>query len=429
MSPPVDEIHRRLSQGSAYPVLPTPASTENNAFVTDDLQKPLKDLSGSDKALFEVLDDFATTKGEELCYWAFQALPPPRGGPSLIHPRRGYWDVSDGHNDQDVEWVQAYGEVAVARLHSRVKTNGPVVGAMCAMGSHITKRRCENGRSEKWKCVPAVTNATIAWPMAVSIWKIGHPELQSAVEDWRGNSNSGHVPNIEWDAHTPGTSPGRPWTGSMPKPGELNPSSMPTGPAWPGSKDTYWGSPKIAKVVKCSDIPAKFNYNTEDLYYCDRIPNATSKVSSVDEAYAVWKSLKGVWPPTKPCADDLVALKQWLTKIAPTLSDSNCSEAYATLQKYMPNFDCENSDFKPTFRHMCCSVCGAQPMPDVPSPAPSPPPSAYYACSTCNHIYDAAKDGGGKAFEDLPSTWMCPVCGAPKAAYSQRASGEQEIYM
>merc|ERR1711933_15914 len=101
------------------------------------------------------------------------------------------------------------------------------------------------------------------------------------------------------------TSPARPWNGSMPKPGELNPSNMPSGPVWPVSKGKFWGFPKIAKVVKCSDIPSKFRYNTEESFYCEHLPNNTAKVSSADEAYAVWKSLPSLWPPTKPCADDL----------------------------------------------------------------------------------------------------------------------------
>ena len=185
LPPPLDDIHRHLVDGFTYTVLPRPVSTANNAFVQADLQQPLELLTGNDMSLLENLDDFASKTGDDLCYWAFQALPPPRGGPTFWHPRRGYWDVSDGHNDQDIEWVQAYAEVAVARLHSRIEKGGPVVGAMCTMGAVIVKRRCENGRSRKEKCIPAITNATIQWPMAVSIWKVGHPELEAAVQDWR----------------------------------------------------------------------------------------------------------------------------------------------------------------------------------------------------------------------------------------------------
>merc|ERR1719498_1166336 len=45
--------------------------------------------------------------------------------------------------------------------------------------------------------------------------------------------------------------------------------------------------------------------------------------------------------------------------------------------------------------------------------------ATQYQCSVCGHVYDAAKDGNGKAFEDLPDTWTCPVCGAKKSAYTK----------
>merc|ERR1719198_2614106 len=46
-----------------------------------------------------------------------------------------------------------------------------------------------------------------------------------------------------------------------------------------------------------------------------------------------------------------------------------------------------------------------------------------WTCSVCNHVYDPAKDGNGKAFEDLPDTWKCPVCGSPKSAFKKTAQG------
>jgi rubredoxin len=57
-----------------------------------------------------------------------------------------------------------------------------------------------------------------------------------------------------------------------------------------------------------------------------------------------------------------------------------------------------------------------------PAPAPVPvtppsPDSGKLACSACGHVYSAEADGGGKAFEDLPDTWTCPVCGAKKSAF------------
>ena len=46
-----------------------------------------------------------------------------------------------------------------------------------------------------------------------------------------------------------------------------------------------------------------------------------------------------------------------------------------------------------------------------------------YRCIVCNYIYDPEKgdpDNGqapGTSFEDLPDTWICPECGAPKSEF------------
>jgi rubredoxin len=46
-----------------------------------------------------------------------------------------------------------------------------------------------------------------------------------------------------------------------------------------------------------------------------------------------------------------------------------------------------------------------------------------YRCEVCGYIYDPAlgdPDSGiapGVAFENLPDTWVCPVCGADKGAF------------
>jgi rubredoxin len=43
-----------------------------------------------------------------------------------------------------------------------------------------------------------------------------------------------------------------------------------------------------------------------------------------------------------------------------------------------------------------------------------------YQCSVCGFVYDPEEgdpDGGiapGTAFEDLPESWCCPVCGVTK---------------
>ena len=38
-----------------------------------------------------------------------------------------------------------------------------------------------------------------------------------------------------------------------------------------------------------------------------------------------------------------------------------------------------------------------------------------YRCKICGHIYDEEKEG--VKFADLPDTWKCPTCGAPKSAF------------
>lgn len=53
------------------------------------------------------------------------------------------------------------------------------------------------------------------------------------------------------------------------------------------------------------------------------------------------------------------------------------------------------------------------------------PAAAKYVCAVCGYVYDPAQgdDAGGikpgTAFEDLPDTWTCPVCGAGKSEFEK----------
>lgn len=46
-----------------------------------------------------------------------------------------------------------------------------------------------------------------------------------------------------------------------------------------------------------------------------------------------------------------------------------------------------------------------------------------YKCVVCGYIYDPEmgdSDGGinpGTAFEDIPDSWVCPVCGVDKSQF------------
>jgi rubredoxin len=48
-----------------------------------------------------------------------------------------------------------------------------------------------------------------------------------------------------------------------------------------------------------------------------------------------------------------------------------------------------------------------------------------YVCTMCGHVYYPAKGdpergiAPGTAFEDLPDSWVCPVCGATKAEFGK----------
>ena len=48
-----------------------------------------------------------------------------------------------------------------------------------------------------------------------------------------------------------------------------------------------------------------------------------------------------------------------------------------------------------------------------------------YECSACGYIYDpdiGDPDNGidpGTSFEDLPESWICPVCGVPKDMFEK----------
>ena len=56
-----------------------------------------------------------------------------------------------------------------------------------------------------------------------------------------------------------------------------------------------------------------------------------------------------------------------------------------------------------------------------------------WICESCGYIYDPEEgdpDGGippGTAFEDIPDTWFCPVCGARKRDFTLRGLGRRGL--
>ena len=42
-------------------------------------------------------------------------------------------------------------------------------------------------------------------------------------------------------------------------------------------------------------------------------------------------------------------------------------------------------------------------------------PEGKYVCSVCGHVYS-----GNIPFEELPETWVCPICGQPKSVFQKK---------
>ncbi|MEN9204727.1 MAG: rubredoxin [Thermostichales cyanobacterium BF4_bins_65] len=51
-----------------------------------------------------------------------------------------------------------------------------------------------------------------------------------------------------------------------------------------------------------------------------------------------------------------------------------------------------------------------------------------YECRSCGYVYEPTKGdqlrqiAPGTAFEALPATWRCPVCGAPQAMFEEKGA-------
>lgn len=56
-----------------------------------------------------------------------------------------------------------------------------------------------------------------------------------------------------------------------------------------------------------------------------------------------------------------------------------------------------------------------------------------YVCSVCGYVYDEAKgipDAGiapGTKWEDLPSDWKCPLCGASKSQFTEKGVSAETV--
>ncbi len=42
---------------------------------------------------------------------------------------------------------------------------------------------------------------------------------------------------------------------------------------------------------------------------------------------------------------------------------------------------------------------------------------AKYRCTVCGYVYD--EESEGKSFDELPDSFRCPICNAPKDAFEK----------
>lgn len=129
-------------------------------------------------------------------------------------------------------------------------------------------------------------------------------------------------------------------------------------------------------------------------------------------------------------ADESEAKRQWWEGWSPFFPQKENTSFYAVI-RFQPDWlemasaptQSGRADWLPISLQRSLGVWevvvpAVPPSPVPPSPAP-PSPSPKWTCSVCMHVYDPQKDGGGKAFEELPDSWVCPVCGAPKSSYKK----------
>lgn len=84
---------------------------------------------------------------------------------------------------------------------------------------------------------------------------------------------------------------------------------------------------------------------------------------------------------------------------------------------YDPASDGDGKAFEELDDDWKCPVCGQPKSAYQSSDTMLKVDATQWTCSVCAHTYDAEKDGDGMSFADLPDTWLCPVCGQPKSAY------------
>jgi len=266
--------------------------------------------------VIESIAAMANHYGEDMCYWAFQSLPPPAwelqttpcGAIPLSSGEGGCPSFGDpagtAATNATYDETLYYGELANDRMNALLG-NGVFEGGISVTGAIAARNLCARGMISGIRCDPLILNSAIEIAYAIMMIKFspGGQEVVDAVTSnvttWR-DSWEGHLPNLAWVSDDSSTGYGWGMYGEL----------------------TF-------KVLRCSDVPDKFK--TRGLPPDPIVDGA----SLADDALATWKSLPSLCP-----------LSSWDT------------------------VTCDDGDTRPN-----CPACyGAIPPSPPPSPE-SPPPS------------------------------------------------------
>ena len=149
----------------------------------------------------------------DLCYWAFQTLPPPRNS-------------QYNFSDTDAQSLLRLGSLANERYHE-LMGNGVIEGGTSTAGTLVNRKMCKTGFLKGDSCNPRVLNGSMPVPSAIQMIRISQHNntdaIISNITAWR-NGPDLHLPNLNW------------------------------------AGGSGWGEAggAIFKVLKCDDIPETF---------------------------------------------------------------------------------------------------------------------------------------------------------------------------
>ena len=353
-----------------------------------------------------------------LCYWSWQSLPPPQD--STHNPdwaRRGEFDfaaMQAAHPNSCVA-IRDLCTYAVDRLqkhvdpvgHSGVNVLAAVTQGrehatyLCRQGLHLDKEahpeRCAPGSplyNQSWG---------LRWPMSVTMWKFdgtNGADVTKVMKEWRA-SNDQHLPNMQSPAPSPGPNVPTPIPGPKPE------FPVPPTPTYP-HQGTGWGpgGSVVGKALPCQQIPAAFKYQPP--FPQDTSPpgykSPTGGMTTyLDDALAYWSNTAGFPFPDSSCITEMESVCGGAKR-----EGAAACGLCAALNMWR-------------FKRAGCTSTDAGEFCILPPPPP-PPAGGTWTCSQCGHVYDPATDDPSlknTPFEQLPASWVCPVCGAPKSAYEK----------